>query len=110
MSTPKQLYASALAVFLTGALPGCASYASYATCGSGPCSGDAKITADVQARLGQYPALEPPDMIHVQTLNHVVYLSGLVDTPLERQMAESVARGAADVTRVVSSIAVNNKG
>jgi osmotically-inducible protein OsmY len=54
--------------------------------------------------------LEAPNLIRVQTLDHVVYLSGLVDTPLERQMAEAVALRATGVVRVVNSIAVNNKG
>jgi osmotically-inducible protein OsmY len=43
----------------------------------------------------------------VQTLDHVVYLNGLVDTDLERQLAESVAAGAKGVTRVVNSIGLS---
>jgi osmotically-inducible protein OsmY len=40
----------------------------------------------------------------------VVYLYGQVDTDLERQLAESVAREAAGGARVVDSIAVSNVG
>jgi osmotically-inducible protein OsmY len=40
----------------------------------------------------------------VQTLDHVVYLTGLVDTDLERQIAESVALEADGVSKVVNSI------
>jgi osmotically-inducible protein OsmY len=43
----------------------------------------------------------------VQTLNHVVYLTGLVDTDLERQMAESVALEAKGVAKVVNSIGLS---
>jgi len=52
--------------------------------------------------------LEPPNLIDVQTLDRVVYLYGLVDTDLERQLAESVARTAPGVVRVVDSIGLNN--
>jgi len=38
----------------------------------------------------------------------VVYLNGIVDTDLEREMAESVAAGAGGVARVVNSIGLNN--
>jgi osmotically-inducible protein OsmY len=40
-------------------------------------------------------------------LDHVVYLSGLVDTDLERQMAESVAQEAKGVAKVVNSIGLS---
>jgi osmotically-inducible protein OsmY len=43
----------------------------------------------------------------VQTLNHVVYLNGVVDTDLERQMAESVAHEAEGVAKVVNSIGLS---
>jgi osmotically-inducible protein OsmY len=38
-----------------------------------------------------------------------VYLSGLVDTPLQRQMAESIALQAPGVVRVVNMIAISNE-
>jgi len=98
------------AFVLTGALSGCAAYAPNMACVSNGCSGDAKITADVQARLDQHPGLNPPNVVRVQTLNGVVYLTGLVDTGLERQTAKSVALQTEGVTRVVNEIAVNNGG
>jgi osmotically-inducible protein OsmY len=106
MGRPKQLYAWILAPILAGGLPGCAA---YRTCGFSGCAGDAKITADVRAHFEQYPALEPPNLIDVQTLDHVVYLHGLVDTNLERFMADSVARDTLGVARVVNSIAIINR-
>jgi osmotically-inducible protein OsmY len=51
--------------------------------------------------------LEPPNLLTVRTLDHVVYLSGVVDTDFERQMAESVALEAKGVARVVNSIGVS---
>ncbi len=110
MGRINKLYTLAFVLILTGVLSGCASYAAFAKCGFGGCPGDPNITANVQALFKQHAALEPPDLIYVQTLDYVVYLTGLVDTPLERQMAESVALEATGVARVVNSIAVNNKG
>lgn len=89
---------------LAGALSACAA---YKKCGLGGCPGDAEITAHVEALLNQHPALASPNQIKVQTLDHVVYLGGLVDTDLQRQMAESLARQAPGITTVVNSIGLN---
>jgi osmotically-inducible protein OsmY len=103
----RDLYALALASMLAGALPACAV---YQKCGFAGCPGDAKITSDVRAQFLRYPALQPPNLLHVQTLDHVVYLSGQVDTELERSMAASVARQVVGVTRVVNSINFSYEG
>jgi osmotically-inducible protein OsmY len=92
---------------LTGALPACAA---YRKCGFAGCPGDAKITADVRALIEHYPALNPPNSVRVQTLDHVVYLTGEVNTDLERSMADSVALAVAGVTRVVNSISLGYGG
>ena len=84
MRRSQPLYALALTVILAGALPACAV---YRKCGLAGCAGDAKITADVRTLFKQHPVLEPPNLIHVQTLDHIVYLSGQVDTELERSLA-----------------------
>jgi len=87
--------------FILGVAPaGCAV---YEKCGFSGCPGDARITAEVQARFDQHPALMPPNLLNVRALDGVVYLTGLVDTDLERQLAESVAHEAG-VARVVNSI------
>jgi len=96
-------HALAFALILTGALSGCAT---YNKCGIDGCRGDAKITANVEAQFDQYPELGGPNSIHVQTLDHVVYLSGLVSAGIESRTAESVAREVPDVSRVVNSVAV----
>jgi hypothetical protein len=100
-------YALAIIALLSASLPGCAS---YRRCGLRGCPGDAAITATVAAQLQHYPALQAPNSVRVQTLDRVVYLYGLVDTDLERELAESVATDAAHEARIVDSIAVNNLG
>src|ERR1700685_3783997 len=90
----------AFALILTSALAGCAT---YEKCGVDGCSGDAKITANVRAQLNQHPDLGGPNSINVQTLNHGVYLDGLVSTGMDSRTAESVALEVPGVSRVVNS-------
>ena len=96
--------ASAFAALLTGILPGCAT---LGKCGFGGCPGDAEIKAQVSTLLAQYPALEPPNLLQVQSLDHVVYLHGIVDTEYERLLAQSVALQAPGVARVVNFIGLS---
>src|SRR5260370_29812774 len=104
MRRPNRLFASAITLILAGVLSGCAA---YKKCGFGGCPGDAEITAEVRALFDQHPILKPPNLLEVQTLDHVVYLNGLVDTDMQRQMAESVAREAKGVAKVVNSIGLS---
>ncbi|HSY96967.1 MAG TPA: BON domain-containing protein [Steroidobacteraceae bacterium] len=104
MSRRLQLSAVALGVVVSGALAGCAV---YEKCGVSGCPGDAEITAQVQALFVKHPELEPPNLLQVQTLNHVVYLTGVVDTDYEQQMAEVVAREVPGVTNVINSIGLS---
>jgi hypothetical protein len=90
-------------LFLTGALSGCALYDTYEKCGFRGCPGDAKITADVVLQLNRCYFIEP-NVISVQTLDHVVYLNGLVRSGLEIDAAESIAGQVPGVARVVNSI------
>lgn len=101
----RKLYGFSSAVILAGTLAGCAT---YNKCGLEGCAGDAKVTSDVQTLFNQHPDLGAPGVVGVQTLDHVVYLSGLVTTGLERDTAGSLAQSAPDVTRVVNSIAVTH--
>jgi len=66
--------------------------------------GDAAITAQVQERLAQQPDLQAPNQVYVQTVDHVVYLSGLVDTPFQRAAAEALAQAVPGVTGVRNGI------
>jgi osmotically-inducible protein OsmY len=92
---------------LLGASSGCAV---YKRCGFAGCPGDAKITHDVRELISHYPALMAPNSVRVQTMNHVVYLYGEVNTGLERSTAESVASAVPGVTRVVDSISLTYAG
>jgi osmotically-inducible protein OsmY len=104
MSNQPGIFCRFAAVFIvTSAAAGCAT---YDKCGFGGCPGDANVTANVQAQFDKNPDLGPPNTIAVQTLDHVVYLNGLVGAGLQRQHAESVARETPGVTRVENSIAV----
>lgn len=100
------LCAWALVLAMTGAISGCAEYDTYKKCGFRDCPGDAKITADVQSRLRQCRFLEAY-AIRVQTLDHVVFLNGVVSSGLEIDTAESIARKVPDVAKVVNSIVVS---
>jgi osmotically-inducible protein OsmY len=105
MSSRKRLCATALALALTGgAMCGCAA---YEKCGFGGCPGDAQLETLVRAAFEQHPELEPPNLLKVQSVNHVVYLYGLVDTDFQRQMAESVAHQAPGVVKVINSIGLS---
>jgi osmotically-inducible protein OsmY len=99
------LYTFALGLIVASGLSGCAT---YGKCGIGGCAGDAKITANVQAQFDRHPELGAPNSIQVQTLDHVVYLNGLVSTGMDSQTAESVAMEVPDVSRVVNSVAVSH--
>src|ERR1700691_3567879 len=106
MRRPGQSYAPALAlaILLTCILKGGATYRKCA-CGGAP--EDADITSCVTALFAQHPALQAPNLLQVQTLDHVVYLHGLVDTGYERLMAESVALQAPGVSKVVNFIGLS---
>jgi osmotically-inducible protein OsmY len=103
LSKLKPLYALSVILLLSGVLLGCAA---ERKCGSGGCPGDAEITADVQKRLNRHPDLEGVNSINVQTLDHVVYLSGEVSAGLMRETAEEIAKKTPGVTRVEDTIAV----
>ena len=79
-------------------------------CGSAECTGDERITSAVRAQLAQYPELLPPNQVYVETRNGVVYLTGHVATDLQRANAESAARQAAGVHKVIDNIALGYHG
>jgi len=67
---------------------------------------DAAITAEVKALLEQHPELRAPNVVYVQTINRVVYLTGQVTTGLQRQTAEAAARRATGIKAVVDNIGI----
>ena len=60
--------------------------------------------------ISQYPALQAPNSVRVETIDHVVYLYGQVDTELERSMAKEAALSVSGVKRVVNSINLAYQG
>jgi osmotically-inducible protein OsmY len=103
-SRSKALYALIGALFIAGALAGCAT---YSKCGFSGCPDDLKITANVEAELAKHPELDAPDRVHVQTLNHVVYLTGHVSAGLQSRIAASMATRVKGVSHVENSISVD---
>ena len=91
------------ALILAGVLSGCAT---FGKCGADGCADDAQITRNVEAELHKHPELEGVDRIHVQTRNHVVYLTGRVSEGLQARQAESAARETKGVTHVENSIVI----
>ena len=89
-------------------LPACSIVQSVQKCGFKGCPGDAEITAHVEQLLEQHPEFSPYTNLTVQTSDHVVYLYGLVNTEGNRRDAEALARSVPGVTRVVSSISLDN--
>jgi osmotically-inducible protein OsmY len=100
----RKLGVLASAFILAGALAGCAT---YGKCGIEGCASDAKTTANVKSLFDQHPELGPPGSIDVQTVDHVVYLNGLVASGFERRTAVSLAQGTPGVTKVVNTLAVD---
>ena len=83
-------------------------YKTYEKCGLRGCPGDAEITAEIQSEFEKRSDLEA-NAITVQTLDHVVYLYGLMSSSLEIDTAESIARKVPGVTRVVSSVVAQTR-
>ncbi len=83
----------------------CSLTQTYGKCGFSGCAGDAEITAAVRARLATKTGSID---VSVQTLDHVVYLYGIVDTDLDRVTMVDAARAVPGVVRVVESIGVRN--
>ena len=96
-----QIRRIACALLLGSALCACAAFTE-------PDARDARITADVTARLAQYPELQAPNTLDVQTLHGVVYLRGLMATPFEIGLAGSVAGQVSGVRRVENLIGLEN--
>ena len=102
------LRALVFVVIPTGVLSGCALYNTYEKCGVRGCPGDTEITAEVQAQFSHRLDLEP-NAITVQTLDHVVYLYGVVSSSLEIGTAESIARKVPHVRGVVNSVVAQTR-
>jgi osmotically-inducible protein OsmY len=67
---------------------------------------DGQINADVREAISQHRDLGAPNQIYVETRDHVVFLSGWVYRSLSADDAIEIAGRVPGVTRVVSTIAV----
>ena len=103
MTRWKYFTATGAALILGGTLTAWADARNSSMVGS---PNDARITADVMEVIAQHPDLGPPNQIYVDTHDNVVYLSGTVLTGLIEDNAEEIARQVPGVTRVVSTIGV----
>ncbi|HLN23925.1 MAG TPA: BON domain-containing protein [Patescibacteria group bacterium] len=102
----KQISIWAFVGVLSGALSACSS---FGQCSSADCVADAKLSADIQAQLDARPALDA-NGVYVHTMDHVVYLNGIVDTVGQRREAKAIVLGVPGVTQVVNNIGVGGNG
>jgi osmotically-inducible protein OsmY len=98
MTMRTSLYAAAFFPLLSAVVAGCAT---FDKCGFGGCPGDKEIAERIRAQLEMVPALSG-DQIDVQTLDKIVYLSGLIEEPVAED-ALAIARNTAGVKKVVDS-------
>jgi hypothetical protein len=70
---------------------------------------DGRINAEVREAIAQHRDLGAPNQIYVQSRDHVVFLSGWVYSGLSGDNAIEIARKVPGVTRVVSTIGVDEE-
>jgi osmotically-inducible protein OsmY len=88
-------------------LSGCATDAPQKPCTGEACASDAEITSVIESSI--HARNELTDWtIEVQTIHGVVYLHGLVDTSVQRDLVESIARETNGVKGVENSIELRN--
>ena len=85
------------------AVAGCAT---QGACGNRECPDEAEITKRVETLFAEHPELQPPNLIYIRTRGHQVTLSGQVAGEYDRRLAESTARSAQGVEKVVNLIGV----
>ena len=71
---------------------------------------DKAITLAVKGRIAEYPDLQAPNEVRVQTRHQVVYLYGQVNNEEERKQAEVVAAQVEGVRKVVDTISLADSG
>jgi osmotically-inducible protein OsmY len=103
MRKQKLGYALTIALAAPALFAGCAI---ESKCGFRGCPGDAQITTKVQSLFDEHPDIGTE--VNVQTLNHIVYLSGFVAAGEMRTAAEDIAGTAPGVSKVVDTIAVTH--
>jgi osmotically-inducible protein OsmY len=102
MFTSRRLTVVALAAALSGAA--CTDFLGD-NCASPQCSQDASIRSEVVKQINARSSLRFFNL-DVQTHNHAVYLEGLVDTGVDRDLAEQVALAVPGVSRVYNGLVI----
>ncbi len=105
MLARRPLFLLALALLSASSLSGCAT---QTKCSPANCADDAAITSRIEAALRANAAIATWD-IRVQTINHIVYLYGVVDTNVQRSFIEETAQQAPGVEKVVNSISIKGR-
>jgi osmotically-inducible protein OsmY len=96
MSATGRLTVLAFVAALAGG--GCADFLG-SKCESAECTDDARISAEVGKQIDAHSSLRFFG-IRVWTVNRAVYLDGMVDTEVDRGLAEDVARSVPGVKAV----------
>ena len=97
----KTLIAAGLVCIFALGLNGCAI---FPKCSPENCASDKQINADVSQLLGEHPEFGAPAVLHIQTINGVVYLSGPVNSDFEVRRAEELVRQVANVKDVENNL------
>jgi osmotically-inducible protein OsmY len=72
-------------------------------------SEDARIAAEVRQQIDAHPSLRFYN-IQVRSVDHVVYLEGIVDSRMDCGQATDAARSVPGVARVYSELALAGNG
>jgi hypothetical protein len=75
-------------------------------CESPQCAQDARLASEVSRRIDEHASLRFFNL-RVQASRGEVYLSGLVDTQMDRALAEDIAGAVPGVTRVYDGLELN---
>jgi osmotically-inducible protein OsmY len=105
MFARRHLLVAAITLLTLLSLTGCAA---QRKCEANACADDKAITARIEAALYANAAIATWD-IQVQTINHTVYLYGLVDTNVQRAFIEETAHKTQGVEKVVNSISIRGR-
>lgn len=81
--------------------------ATQQVCSGSGCTPDEATTAAVNAAISAHPDLGGAGQIQASTMNHVVYLTGIVSSGYQRSIAGSVAAQTDGVTMMVNSISMS---
>jgi osmotically-inducible protein OsmY len=92
---------------LAALVSACATDEPQKPCTGDACVSDAEITSVVESSLHERSELTDWT-IEVQTIHGIVYLHGLVDTSVQRDLVETIARETHGVKGVENSIELRN--